>query len=208
MKVILYLCVCISISITLLTGCRNDNSSVTPQEAENTAAVSAEAENSAKAPEETEELDAVPLETEGPATAPELRQPADMSDWTPSTFDAVNNLEGVTMAAKEGTVSPTGLTLQFENKSGKDCIYGDFFLLEKKNSGEWYQVPVAIEGNYGFHSIGYSLTPSGDSEWVVDWEWLYGSMDTGEYRIVKDILDFRGTGDYDTYYLAAEFAIR
>ena len=29
----------------------------------------------------------------------------------------------------------------------------------------------------------------------------------GEYRIIKDILDFRGTGDFDTHYLAAEFTV-
>jgi hypothetical protein len=49
---------------------------------------------------------------------------------------------------------------------------------------------------------------SGDaSEKVVDWNWIYGSLDAGEYRLVKDISNFRGTGDYDTYYLAAEFTI-
>jgi len=46
-----------------------------------------------------------------------------------------------------------------------------------------------------------------NEEWKVDWSWLYGSLDTGEYRIVKDILDFRKTGDYDKYYLAAVFLI-
>jgi len=79
--------------------------------------------------------------------------------------------------------------------------------LEKKISGSWYQVPVVIEGNYGFDAIGYELASGGHGEWAVDWEWLYGSLETGEYRIVKDILDFRGSGEYDTYYLAAEFVI-
>ena len=197
MKVLLCLCMCISINITLLTGCGNHNSSITPAKTDNPAVVPAETEDAATMPE-----------TEDPTTAPDSRQPVDISDWMPSTLEAVNNLEGVTMAPKEGTVSPTGLTLQFENKSDRDCIYGDYFLLENNNNGVWYQVPVAIEGNYGFNSIGYSLTSGGDSEWAAEWEWLYGSLDAGEYRVVKDILDFRSTGDYDTYYLAAEFTIR
>jgi len=218
MKVLLCLCMCIFVSIAFLTGCGNDNRGVTPPEAGNTAEVSAEAENSARVSEETEDPAAAPEkienpaaapeETEDPAAVPDPDQTADMSDWTPSTFDAVNNLEGVTMAVKEGTVSPTGLTLQFVNKSGKDCIYGDYFLLEKKNIGEWYQVPVEIEGDYGFHSIGYSLAAGGDSEWAADWEWLYASLDTGEYRIVKDILVSKVSGNHTTFYLAAEFTVR
>jgi len=46
-----------------------------------------------------------------------------------------------------------------------------------------------------------------NGEWNIEWDWLYGSLDTGEYRIVKNILDFRSTGDYDQYKLAAEFTI-
>jgi hypothetical protein len=207
MKVLVSLFMCISISITLLTGCENYNNGVTPPVTESSAVVPAETENPAAAHSKTENSATAP-DTVNSATAPDTDQIADMSDWTPSTLDAVNNLEGVTMAAKEGKVSPTGLTLQFENKSGSDCIYGEYFLLEKNNNGVWHQVPVVIEGDYGFNSIGYSLTAGGDSEWVADWEWLYGSLDTGEYRVLKDILVLKGSGDYATFYLAAEFAIR
>ncbi|WP_228550169.1 immunoglobulin-like domain-containing protein [Salinibacillus xinjiangensis] len=111
------------------------------------------------------------------------------------------------MIVKEGAVSSTGLTVIFENNSDKQCVYGEEFWLEKKIKGNWYQVPIALDGNYGFNSIGYNLDPSDVKEWTVDWDWLYGSLDPGEYRIVKDILDFRKAGDYDKYYLTADFTI-
>ncbi len=111
------------------------------------------------------------------------------------------------MIVKEGTVSSTGLTVIFENNSNKQCVYGEDFWLEKKIKGRWYQVPVALDGNYGFSSIGYDLASSDVKEWTADWDWLYGSLDTGEYRILKDILDFRKAGDYDKYHLTAEFTI-
>ena len=134
-------------------------------------------------------------------------QSAVTTDWKPTSYKTVDNFDGVTMTVKKGTASPTALTVVFENNSSKKCIYGEYFCLEKKINGGWYQVPVAIEGNYGFNSIGYNLDAEDDREWAIDWDWLYGSLDIGEYRIVKDISDFRGSGDYDKYYLTAEFTI-
>jgi hypothetical protein len=129
------------------------------------------------------------------------------NDLVPTKYETVNDLEGVTMTVKGGTVSPNGLTLTIENNSDINCIYGQFFLLEKKLDDKWYEVPVTIEGDYGFEDIGYELAPGDKQEWETDWQWLYGSLDKGRYRIIKDILDFRGTGDFDTHYLAAEFTI-
>ena len=146
---------------------------------------------------------AIPKDTSKTASS----QPNETNDWEPSAHKTVNNFKGVTMTVKGETASSTGLTIAFENNSGSQCIYGEYFCLEKKINGNWYQAPVIIDGNYGFDSIGYDLSSGDSGEWAVDWKWLYGSLDTGEYRIVKDILDFRGTGNYDTYYLAAEFQL-
>lgn len=128
------------------------------------------------------------------------------TDWKPTKYDTVNNFEGVTMTVKDGTASSTSSTVILKNKSSNEFIYGEYFSLEKKINGSWYEVPVVIE-NYGFNSIGYNLASGEDSEWTVDWKWLYGSLGAGEYRIVKDILKFRSPGKHDTYYFAAEFAI-
>jgi hypothetical protein len=141
-------------------------------------------------------------ENESVITDTTLSESTGTMDWEPTKYDTVNKLEGVTMAIKDGTVSPTGLTVVFDSKLDNECIYGEYFLLEREVNGEWYGVPVAIEGNYAFKMIGYRLPPGGSSEWSVDWEWLYGILETGKYRIVKDI--FR---DNDKYYMAAEFSI-
>lgn len=133
-------------------------------------------------------------------------QALETTDWNPTTYEIVNNFDGVTMGVKTGTVSLTGLTLSFTNSSDKQCIYGNYFLLEKKVNETWYQVPAIID-NYGFKDIGYGLAAGGNGEKKVDWSWLYGKLEPGDYRIVKDISDFRGTGDYKTYYLAADFSV-
>lgn len=123
----------------------------------------------------------------------------------PSTFDIVNNLEDVTMIVNGET--PTGLTVVFKNNSDIECIYGEYFYLEKKYDGKWYEVPIAIKENYGFEDIAYILPANEETEWVVDWDWLYGSLEAGEYRIIKDIHKPNESEEYDTYYLAAEFKI-
>lgn len=130
------------------------------------------------------------------------------TDWKPTLYENINNVEGITMQVKKGTESSTGLTVIIENHSDKDTIYGKDFLLEKKIKDTWYQVPVELKGNFGFNDIGYDLTPSESSEWTVEWEWLYGKLDPGEYRIVKDISLLRKTGDYTEYHLIANFTIK
>ncbi len=42
-------------------------------------------------------------------------------------------------------------------------------------------------------------------EWEVNWEWLYGSLSAGTYRIGKEVMDFRGAGDYDQEFFYAKF---
>lgn len=176
MKKYLYLLVYMTLSLTFLVGCEGYD---------NTTPVK---------------------DIESPITKTEPSQPNEITDWEPTAYETVNNFEGVTMTVKKGTTFSTGLIVVFKNNSNSQCTYGDYFWLEKKINGSWYQVPVTID-SYGFNDIGYSLAPSGEGEWVANWNWLYGSLDTGKYRIIKDILDFRGTGDYDSYYLATEFTL-
>jgi hypothetical protein len=177
MKKHLYLLICIAINLALFAGCNTYSN--------NTSAVV------------TEKPLSKTISSESPI----------ITNWKPTAYETVNNFAGVTMTVNKEAVSSTKLTLAFKNNSNSQCIYGDYFELEKKITGRWYQVPVTIDGNYGFNAVGYNLASGDASEKVVDWNWLYGSLDAGEYRIVKDISDFRGTGDYDTYYLAAEFTI-
>lgn len=129
-------------------------------------------------------------------------------EYVPTSHETVNNLDGVTMRVKEGTMSSTGLTVVFENKTDKEIIYGDPYTVEKNMDGKWFEVPDILDGNYGFVDIGYGLGPSSTNEWEVDWEWLYGKLDKGKYRLVKYVSDFRQSGDYDQYYLAVEFEIQ
>lgn len=125
----------------------------------------------------------------------------------PTPYEEVNRIAGLTMTPEDASVSTGGLTLIFENTTDKESIFGEFFALEKKIDGSWYHVPLTIKGDYAFNDIAYILGPGESQEFTLDWSWLYGFLDPGDYRIVKDVLDFRGAGDFDRYYLTAEFTI-
>ena len=59
----------------------------------------------------------------------------------------------------------------------------------------------------GWDAVAWSISMGSMTEWQVDWEWLYGSLAPGHYRIGKEIMNFRGTGDYDKEMYYAEFEI-
>ena len=119
----------------------------------------------------------------------------------------INDPWGITLTAKN--VTPTGLTIVCTQSGGTDVAElntGSAFVLEQFNEGRWQACESVIE-NYGFTAEAWMI-PQGDSvEWDVDWEWLYGKLDSGDYRVGKEILNFRGTGDYDKAMYYAEFTI-
>lgn len=122
-------------------------------------------------------------------------------------YKAVNVFEGVTLSVKEGSITPTGFTLILENENDTECQYGTFYCIERKNGDTWIKLPYVIEGDVSWNDVAHILPGKQSLEEAVNWNWLYGSLDEGEYRIIKEFIDFRATGDYDTYYLAAEFVI-
>ena len=52
-----------------------------------------------------------------------------------------------------------------------------------------------------------TVTMEGDTSWPVSWEWVYGALEPGVYRLTKSFMDFRDSGDYDTQTYSVEFAI-
>jgi hypothetical protein len=126
----------------------------------------------------------------------------------PSTRVTVNDIEGVSMTIKEGTVTPTGLTVILENTAEKTYIYGEAYILEKKVEDTWYKLKYTYEGNFAFFLIGYNLGPGRMTEWAIRWDIPYGTLDEGEYRILKSVIpDDDNDGKPDEYWLAAEFVI-
>lgn len=125
-----------------------------------------------------------------------------------SSADSYIEELGLSLEVTECT--ETGATLVFRQSGGNptgELTFGDAYGIQRNENGEWADVPVAMAGNYAFHAIAYLIEPDQDREFQVDWEWLYGKLEPGEYRIWKEVDDFRKTGDYDVYEIYAYFEI-
>ena len=121
-------------------------------------------------------------------------------------IDVLSPLDGVTMEVTE--CSNTSVSIKITNDTDKDIECGSDFCLEMQaeETGEWRELDEVID-NAAFNAIAYMIQKDSPYETVIDFEWLYGRLEPGRYRIVKTVTDFRGTGDYTDYVFTAEFNI-
>lgn len=122
--------------------------------------------------------------------------------------EKINQLAGVTMEIKENTLSNQGLTIVVNNKGEYDLTFGDYYYIEKEIDGNWHEVSyLEHEHEIGWHDIGYEVLANSSYEFEpTDWEWLYGILEEGKYRFVKDGIVGRGE-DIVRYYFGVEFSL-
>lgn len=100
-----------------------------------------------------------------------------------------NQNEHITIEIKEGTLSNKGATVVLTNVSDETVIITSYFLIEKKNNGNWEEVPYVIdESIVAWEDIAYPVGGEYEEviELTIDWDWLYGTLDEGVYRLSKD----------------------
>ena len=114
---------------------------------------------------------------------------------------------GVTLRVT--SASATGLAYVWEQAGGLpegELSTGTWYEVLRLEGGEWVPQPY-LPDNVGWETVALLLPEDGSLDGETDWEWLYGSLPAGEYRFVKEVMLFRGTGDYDTQKLSASFSI-
>lgn len=115
-------------------------------------------------------------------------------------------IEGVTMEAAylEGST----ITVTITNNTDKEIEAGDDYRLEyfDETTQGWEELDIIID-NAAFNSIAYIIPKDKPLELEIDYSWFYGELAPGRYRVIKTIVDFRATGDYDQYTYRAEFTI-
>ena len=68
-------------------------------------------------------------------------------------------------------------------------------------------MPYTIQGEFGWTLEAWIIPKNDTTTWEVDWEWLYGKIPNGKYRIGKEITDFNAPGDLDSSIYFVEFKI-
>ncbi len=119
---------------------------------------------------------------------------------------------GVVLSAKN--ITSTGLTLVVSQSGGQatgHLITGTPYRLVTLVGETWEPVeelplPEGVDGR-AWDSLAYNIMPESSTELKVDWNWIYGELPSGTYRLEKCFLDMRAAGDYDTAEFHVEFTI-
>lgn len=127
--------------------------------------------------------------------------------------ESMNNSEmdawGIELTASN--ITPTGLTLVCNQSGGQpsgELHTGSLFWLEAKTEDQWTPVEtLKLEYDVGWTLEAWIITKNSSTEWKMNWERLYGELPSGSYRIGKEVMDFRATGNYDTNVYYAYFEI-
>jgi hypothetical protein len=104
-----------------------------------------------------------------------------------------NDNEAISISIKEGTLTSKDATVVLKNESDEAVIFTSYFLIEKENNGKWEELPYVIdESVVGWEDIAYPVGGENEAtmELVVQWEWLYGELEEGSYRLTKDYFLF------------------
>ena len=119
------------------------------------------------------------------------------------------NQWGVSLKTKN--VTSKGLTIVCRQSGGEnvaELTTGMDYIVQEKLDSTWKEVDYVIEGpGPDWPLTGLIISKNDTTTWEIDWETIYGELPVGEYRIGKEIMNFRGAGDYDLEMVYAEFII-
>ena len=116
---------------------------------------------------------------------------------------------GIRLYTKD--VTPDGATVVFKQTGGDAAgtlQTGEWFVLERKDGSRWIELETNPLIDFAFYSVAYMINKDDLTELEVKWNWLYGSLDKGTYRIAKKVTDFIESGNFSEYTLFAYFDIQ
>lgn len=130
---------------------------------------------------------------------------------TSSIADLDNRQEEWGVELTTENVSPKGLTLICKQANGQNVAElstGSYYTIQKLEDSGFVDVEYLPQKyEIGWTAEAWIIKKNNTTTWDVNWEWLYGKLPTGEYRIGKEIMNFREVGDFDKEMIYAHFTI-
>ena len=83
------------------------------------------------------------------------------------------------------------------NPSG-ELKTGAPYSLETTVNDEWQPVETITGDPLVWNALAYMIKMNDITEMNINWEYAYGELKPGFYRLKKEFDDFRAPGDYDT----------
>lgn len=105
-----------------------------------------------------------------------------------SNKQRMNQVAGVSIKVKEGTLTNTGATIIITDTTDKNYSYGEPYRIDKKENGKWKEAPKVIEDAF-FNMPAYYPDENNEIVREINWEWIYGKLKPGTYRFVTDASD-------------------
>ncbi len=116
---------------------------------------------------------------------------------------------GVSLSATD--VTPTGLTAVFTQSGGSDAAElttGSYYVIQKRSGQGWEDVETLVpKSELAWTAEAIIIFKNESRPLETNWEWLYGALPAGEYRIGKEVGKSNGPGDYQIRMIYAPFTI-
>lgn len=125
------------------------------------------------------------------------------------TRDAENTDIGMDFSLED--ISPFGATFVYTFYEGipaesRHIIYGDEYTIEKLNGTDWTAVLPVID-NLGFNDIAHLCINMDTFKDPIDWEYAFGKLEKGTYRIKKTFWYDGDAGNRKSCDVYAQFVI-
>lgn len=95
-------------------------------------------------------------------------------------------IEIETVSINISDISLTGATITIKDTNKNPYTYGEWYKIEKQINDKWYEVKTTTD-DYWFNAMEYLVDKNNEVKFVIDWEWLYGELPLGNYRILKQV---------------------
>lgn len=123
-------------------------------------------------------------------------------------IEAIEKDSNLTLTIKSNTLTNKGATFILKNNTDVDYAYDDYYIIERFDKKEnWVDLDLIIGWTPRIEPQVYTIKSKEEHEIYIEWSNIYGKLNSGTYRIVKNNFRKANSPDSRTYSVYTEFSI-